>query len=89
VAREWWDRRKEGWSDEYRGAVVTRFEQDIFPFIGAKPVNKLEAVDCLECLERMQKGGVVETAHTRCEVSAARSCVTRLQTMSSAERRAH
>jgi integrase len=63
VAREWWDRRKEGWSDEYRGAVITRFEQDIFPFIGSKPVNKLEAVDFLECLERMQKRGVVETAH--------------------------
>lgn len=63
VAREWWGKRRKLWSEAYAGAVMTRFEQDIFPFIGRKPVKSLTAADFLECLERMQERGVLETAH--------------------------
>lgn len=63
IAREWWAKRKHLWSDEYANAVMTRFEQDIFPFIGKKPIKQLAAADFLDCLERMEKRGVLETAH--------------------------
>lgn len=63
IAREWWSKRKHIWSDEYANAVMTRFEQDIFPFIGKKPVKTIAAADFLGCLERMQQRGVLETAH--------------------------
>jgi integrase len=69
IAREWWEKRRNLWSEIYAGAVMTRFEQDIFPFIGKKPVKTLTAADFLDCLERMQKRGVIETAHkvkTKC-----------------------
>jgi integrase len=69
VAREWWGKRRKQWSEIYAGAIMTRFEQDVFPFIGKKPVNALAAADFLESLERMQKRGVIETAHkvqTKC-----------------------
>ena len=69
IAREWWEKRRKLWSEMYAGAVMTRFEQDIFPFIGKKPVKTLTAADFLDCLERMQKRGVIETAHkvkTKC-----------------------
>lgn len=39
------------------------------PYIGKRPVAKLDAPDFLECLERMQRRGVLETAHkvkTKC-----------------------
>jgi len=42
---------------------MTRFEQDIFPLIGSKAVKTIGAADFLDCLERMQKRGVLETAH--------------------------
>jgi len=42
--------------------VLTRFEQDIFPVIGRRPVTALDAADFLEPLQRMVKRGAVETA---------------------------
>lgn len=69
IAREWWEKRRKLWSEIYANAVMTRFEQDIFPHIGKKPVKTLAAADFLECLEKMQARGVIETAHkvkTKC-----------------------
>lgn len=69
ITREWWGKRRKVWSEIYASAVITRFEQDIFPFIGKKPLKTLAAADFLDCLERMQKRGVIETAHkvkTKC-----------------------
>jgi integrase len=69
IAREWWQKRRKLGKESYANAVMTRFEQDIFPFIGKKSVRTLTAADFLDCLERMQKRGVIETAHkvkTKC-----------------------
>ncbi len=69
VAREWCGKRSLIWSGSYASSVIARFEQDIFPLIGDKPVKTLVAADFLDCLERMEKRGVVETAHkmkTKC-----------------------
>jgi integrase len=63
VAREWYEKRKHLWSEQYAGAILTRFEQDVFPVIGDKPVKTIGAADFLDCLEKMQKRGVLETAH--------------------------
>lgn len=63
VAREWYEKRKHLWSEQYAGAILTRFEQDVFPVIGDKPVRTVGAADFLDCLEKMQKRGVLETAH--------------------------
>jgi len=69
VAREWWEKRKNLWSEEYASAVMVRFERDIFPFLANRAVKELVAADFLECLEKMEKRGVLETAHkvkTKC-----------------------
>lgn len=63
VAREWWEKRKKLWSEEYGNAIIIRFEKDVFPFIGGRSIKSLVAADFLECLERMEKRGVLETAH--------------------------
>jgi integrase len=63
VAREWWAKRKKNWSEEYARAVMTRFEQDIFPRIGSRQIRALSAADFLDCLEKMERRGVLETAH--------------------------
>lgn len=63
VAREWCEKQKSRWSEEYASAVMTRFEQDVFPVIGSKPVRGIAAADFLDCLQRLEKRGVLETAH--------------------------
>jgi hypothetical protein len=46
VAREWWAKRKKNWSEEYARAVMTRFEQDIFPRIGSRQIRARASTVC-------------------------------------------
>jgi integrase len=40
-----------------------RFEQDVFPWLGRKPMADIEAPELLECLRRVEARGAIETAH--------------------------
>lgn len=40
-----------------------RFEQDVFPWLGARPVGEIDAPELLACLRRVLARGTVETAH--------------------------
>ena len=40
-----------------------RFEQDVFPWLGARLVGEIDAPELLACLRRMLARGTVETAH--------------------------
>lgn len=63
VAREWWKKRRHLWKGKYSGVILKRFERYIFPYIGKRPIGRLSAADFYECLESMEKHGVLETAH--------------------------
>jgi len=59
---------------------MARLEKDVFPFIGRRPVKPLDAADFLECLQRMEKRGVLDTAHkikTKCSEVMRYAVVTR------------
>ncbi len=40
-----------------------RLEQDVFPWIGRKPIAEVTAPDVLACLRRVEARGAIETAH--------------------------
>lgn len=40
-----------------------RLEQDVFPWIGRKPIADVTAPDVLACLRRVEARGAIETAH--------------------------
>jgi integrase len=40
-----------------------RFEQDVFPWLGRRPIAEIEAPELLECLRRIEARGAIETAH--------------------------
>jgi hypothetical protein len=63
VAREWYEQRVPNWTQEYAKLLLRRLERNLFPWIGSKPVAKLTAADVLDCLQRIQKRGALETAH--------------------------
>jgi integrase len=63
VAREWYEQRVPNWTPEYAKLLLRRLERNLFPWIGSKPVAKLTAADVLDCLQRIQKRGALETAH--------------------------
>jgi integrase len=63
VAREWYGSHTCRWADSYSDHIIRRFERDIFPWIGTKPIKKISPVEILACLKRIEARGTRETAH--------------------------
>jgi len=62
VAREWFVSFSRSWAETHTEKIMRRLELYIFPWMGARPIAKLSAVDVLTCLRRIQAGGKLETA---------------------------
>ena len=63
VAREWYGSHECRWADSYSDHIIRRFERDIFPWIGNKPIKKISPAEILTCLKRIEARGTRETAH--------------------------
>ena len=62
IAREWYEVKKSIWAPNYGGRVLSRLEQDVFPEIGARPIEQLTAPEVLGLLRQVEARGVYETA---------------------------
>ncbi len=47
VAREWHAKFKSKWTDDHARRLLTRLEHDVFPFIGKRPINQIDALELL------------------------------------------
>lgn len=63
VAREWYVKNKSSWSESHGNRLVRRFELDIFPWIGGKPIADIAAPGILSPIQRIESRGALETAH--------------------------
>jgi integrase len=64
LARQWWATvHVAKVSPKYADRTMTRFEQDVFPWLGARPASEVEAPELLESLNRVVARGAIETAH--------------------------
>lgn len=64
VAREWLaDIHDHTVSAGHADRTRIRLEQDIFPWIGARPIAEVEPPELLQCLRRIVARGAIETAH--------------------------
>ena len=63
VAREWITKQMPTWAENHGGRILARFENDIFPWIGGRPVAEVTAPELLEAMRRIEKRGALETAH--------------------------
>lgn len=61
VAREWLGKRD--WVAAYTVKVTAWLDNDVFPWIGAKPVSALTAPDFLSVVRRVEERGAIESAH--------------------------
>lgn len=62
VAREWHNHWKANRSDSHVGQVLRRFEADVFPAIGAKPVDQIKARDLIDVMKAIQARGAIDVA---------------------------
>ena len=63
VAREWHGKFSKNWADSHASKIMGRMENDLFPWIGSRPVAEVKAPDLLRCLRRIESRGALETAH--------------------------
>ncbi|ATS69624.1 integrase arm-type DNA-binding domain-containing protein [Xanthomonas citri] len=61
VAREWLGKQK--WVESYRVKVIAWMGNDVFPWIGSRPVAQLTAPEFLKVALRIEERGAVESAH--------------------------
>jgi integrase len=61
IAREWLG--KQTWVEHYRVKVEAWMANDVYPYIGARPVAELTAPEFLRVGRRMEERGALESAH--------------------------
>lgn len=64
VAREWWETiHTAKVSEGHAERTLIRLKNDVFPWLGARPIGEIEAPELLQCLRRVEARGAIETAH--------------------------
>lgn len=63
VAREWFAKHSPNWKENHSSKILARLENDIFPWIGARPVGNINAPALLAAIRRIEARGALETAH--------------------------
>lgn len=62
VALAWHAKFKPQWSAHHAGRILQRLEDNVFPWLGSKPIRDVTSADVLECIDRMAKRGAYDTA---------------------------
>jgi integrase len=63
VTREWFIKHSANWVKSHGDKIIQRFERDIFPWIGNKPISEVTPPTLLEVIRRIEERGALETAH--------------------------
>lgn len=63
LAREWFAKFSATWAANHSDRIIRRFERDIFPWIGARPITEVTARELLSVMRRIESRGALETAH--------------------------
>lgn len=62
VARAWWDNWKSARSDRHADYVLRRLELDVFPAIGKRPIDQIEAPELVKMAKAIQDRGALDIA---------------------------
>jgi integrase len=63
IAREWFEARKSTWALSHSSRLLRRLENDVFPWIGGKPISEIAPPEILSVLRRIEGRGTLDTAH--------------------------
>jgi integrase len=63
VAREWFAKHETSWVDYHGDRILKRLKNDVFPWIGARPISDITAPELLKVVRRIEERGAIETAH--------------------------
>jgi len=63
IAREWQEKFKSKWQEEYADKIMRRMELNVFPLIGLRPIKNIKAPELLAVLRRVESRDALELAH--------------------------
>lgn len=63
IAREWFAKHSPNWKENHSSKILARLENDVFPWIGARPIGDINAPALLVAIRRIEDRGALETAH--------------------------
>jgi len=63
VAREWLKANIDPKAESHRKRAYARFENDIFPHLGSRPIADITAPELLEVIRKIENRGAGDTAH--------------------------
>jgi integrase len=63
IAREWLERFKSKWQEEYADKIMHRLDINVFPWIGSRPIKDIKAPELLSVLRRIESRDALELAH--------------------------
>lgn len=63
IFHEWYDHKKQVWSEGYGTELLGMFRNDILPLIGQKDINSIEPLDILSVIRRFENRGAHERAN--------------------------
>lgn len=63
IAREWLKKFSPNWAKSHASKIIRRLENDVFPYVGNRPIRQLAAPELLTVARRIESRGALETAH--------------------------
>jgi integrase len=63
VAREWHAKQSKTWVDDHASRIMLRLANDVFPWIGSRPIGEIGAKELLTTVNRIVSRGAIESAH--------------------------
>lgn len=60
IAREWHQMKSAKWSAGYASDIMEAFQNDIFPYVGTRPVGEIKPLELLNVLRKIEKRGALE-----------------------------
>ena len=62
-AREWFTKNIHTWTEGHSRTIISRLENNVFPWLGSRPIAETTAPEILTVLRRIEDRGAMETAH--------------------------
>ena len=60
IATEWHQMKSAKWSAGYASDIMEAFQNDIFPYVGTRPVGEIKPLELLNVLRKIEKRGALE-----------------------------
>lgn len=60
IATEWHQMKSAKWSVGYASDIMEAFQNDIFPYVGTRPIGEIKPLELLNVLRKIKKRGASE-----------------------------